>query len=203
MIQENQRLLSIDVLQGHDHCIYDHCKYPWIMGICLCSFAPCKMGRMYAYRSGISILLFIVGLSMAQSIKSHQNFTKQQLFLKALKRTAVIFGIGLFSIGFLFDKPLAELRIFGVLQRIALAYFAGACISIYVKEKYHLWTTMIILVLYYLVLIMGVTVDPSPWKITLCERSTLHCLVKPCLPRLWFYLLIRKDCSAHLVRLAM
>ncbi len=105
--------------------------------------------------------LFIVGLSMAQSFKSHADFTQAQLLTKALKRTAVIFGIGLLLNWFPFyDKPLADLRIFGVLQRIALAYFFGSLISIYIAEKWQLWVTMLILTFYYIILISSVAVDP-------------------------------------------
>lgn len=177
MIQENQRLLSIDVLRGMTIAFMIIVNTPGSWEFVYAPLRHAKWDGCTPTDLVFPFFLFIVGLSMAQSIKSHQNFTKGQLFRKAIKRTYVIFLIGLLLNWFpFFDKSLAELRIFGVLQRIALAYFAGACISIYVKEKYHLWTTMIILVLYYLILIMGVAADPLTLENNLVRKIDLALL---------------------------
>lgn len=161
MIQENQRLLSIDVIRGMTIAFMIIVNTPGSWEFVYAPLRHAEWDGLTPTDLVFPFFLFIVGLSMAQSFKSHQNFTKSQLLTKALKRTLVIFGVGLLLNWFPFyEKPLSELRIFGVLQRIALAYFAGACISIYVKEKYQLWTTMVILVGYYLILIGSVVVGP-------------------------------------------
>ncbi|MCF6361552.1 MAG: DUF5009 domain-containing protein [Cyclobacteriaceae bacterium] len=69
--------------------------------------------------------LFIVGVAMWFSFKSYDQKMSAPAFLKILKRTALIFLIGLFLNAFpKFDFE--HLRIMGVLQRIALAYGLGA-----------------------------------------------------------------------------
>jgi predicted acyltransferase len=60
--------------------------------------------------------LFIVGVAM--------NFSRKSSFREALRRTLILFGLGLFGSAYpAFD--LANLRIPGVLQRIALCYLAA------------------------------------------------------------------------------
>lgn len=105
--------------------------------------------------------VFIVGLSMAQSFRNIENIEKPALAMKAFKRMLIIFGIGLLLNWFPFyTTHISELRIFGVLQRIALAYFLAALITIYIKDKWHLPLTIGILILYYIVLMVGVSDGP-------------------------------------------
>ncbi|MBK8700107.1 MAG: DUF1624 domain-containing protein [Saprospiraceae bacterium] len=158
---ENKRLISIDVLRGMTIAFMIIVNTP---GSWEFVYAPLR----HAPWDGCTptdlvfpFFLFIVGLSMAQSFKSHAEFDKKDLLLKALKRTLVIFGVGLLLNWFPFyNKPFDELRIFGVLQRISLAYFFSACIAIYVKENWHLPLTILILIAYYLLLIYGVDAGP-------------------------------------------
>jgi len=161
MINQNQRLLSIDVLRGLTIAFMIIVNTPGSWEFVYAPLRHAKWDGCTPTDLVFPFFLFIVGLSMAQSFKSHSDFTQAQLLTKALKRTAVIFGIGLLLNWFPFyDKPLADLRIFGVLQRIALAYFFGSLISIYIAEKWQLWVTMLILAIYYILLISFVTVDP-------------------------------------------
>src|SRR6187402_2959689 len=60
--------------------------------------------------------LFIVGVSIALALSN------RDLYWKIVKRTLIIFVIGVFLNGFPFFS-LPELRIPGVLQRIAVCYF--------------------------------------------------------------------------------
>src|SRR3954467_9042306 len=68
--------------------------------------------------------LFIVGVSITLALgrRAESAGSKRDLYLKILKRTLIIFAIGLFLNGFPFFS-LGELRIPGVLQRIAVCYF--------------------------------------------------------------------------------
>ncbi|MFC1499470.1 acyltransferase family protein [Candidatus Zixiibacteriota bacterium] len=75
--------------------------------------------------------LFIVGVSMTLSFSKQRErgLSERELHLKVLKRALLIFAIGLFLNAFpRFD--LAALRIFGVLQRIALAYLFASLITL-------------------------------------------------------------------------
>lgn len=66
--------------------------------------------------------LFIVGAAMFFSLRRFDYQPSREALLKLAKRVAIIFAIGLFLQAFPFTSPLSELRIMGVLQRIALAY---------------------------------------------------------------------------------
>src|SRR5215831_8317463 len=67
--------------------------------------------------------LFIVGLSIVLSFSSRcaSGATKSELLAHSLKRSAIIFALGLFLSAYPFFD-LHSTRIFGVLQRIALVY---------------------------------------------------------------------------------
>jgi predicted acyltransferase len=70
--------------------------------------------------------LFIVGVSLTLSFASRiaRGITRQALVIHVLRRSALIFAIGLFLNGFPgFD--LSSIRIMGVLQRIALCYLVA------------------------------------------------------------------------------
>jgi len=75
--------------------------------------------------------LFIVGVSMTLSFakQREKGLSERDLRLKVLKRALLIFALGLFLHAFpRFD--LGTLRIFGVLQRIALAYLFASLITL-------------------------------------------------------------------------
>jgi predicted acyltransferase len=59
-----------------------------------------------------------------------------------------------------FNKHISDLRIFGVLQRIALAYGLGSLIVIFAKTKWIPWIFGALLVGYYAILLLGGSGDP-------------------------------------------
>ena len=73
--------------------------------------------------------LFIVGVSITLALgnRVESSGSKRDLYLKIIKRTLIIFAIGLFLNGFPFFS-LPELRIPGVLQRITVCYFLASII---------------------------------------------------------------------------
>lgn len=78
--------------------------------------------------------LFMVGAAMVFSQKSLMALSSSERWLKITKRTLLIFLIGIFLNYFPFTQNMQELRIPGVLQRIALAYFFAAWIVIYAAQ---------------------------------------------------------------------
>src|SRR5271165_764193 len=80
--------------------------------------------------------LFIVGVSLVLSFRSRveRGESKRTLMVHTLRRSVIIFLIGLFLNGFPYFH-LATWRVAGVLQRIALAYFAAALITLYSKTR--------------------------------------------------------------------
>jgi len=76
--------------------------------------------------------LFIVGVSLVLSFRARveKEESKRTLLLHTLRRSVIIFLIGLFLNGFPHFHP-ATWRVAGVLQRIALCYLAAAIIALY------------------------------------------------------------------------
>src|ERR671916_2333121 len=73
--------------------------------------------------------LFIVGVSitLALSRRAEAGGSKRDLYVKIVRRAAIIFGLGLFLAGFpYFD--LSTIRIPGVLQRIAVCYLISSLV---------------------------------------------------------------------------
>ncbi|HYG10679.1 MAG TPA: heparan-alpha-glucosaminide N-acetyltransferase domain-containing protein [Pyrinomonadaceae bacterium] len=73
--------------------------------------------------------LFIVGVSLALAFarRAEAGGTKRDLYLKILRRTALIYAFGFLLAGFPYFN-LSTIRLTGVLQRIAVCYFFAAII---------------------------------------------------------------------------
>lgn len=89
--------------------------------------------------------LFIVGVAIPLAFRSRmaRGVSRGALARKALKRSAVLFGIGVALAAFPFVtfedgvalKSLGELRVLGVLQRIALCYLGAALLALYAPAR--------------------------------------------------------------------
>jgi predicted acyltransferase len=94
--------------------------------------------------------LFIVGISItlafARRVESGND--KQELLTKVIKRSAIIFALGLFLNGFPYFN-LAEIRIAGVLQRIAVCYLVASLIFLKTRWRTQAITTVALLLLYW------------------------------------------------------
>src|SRR5271165_7062053 len=80
--------------------------------------------------------LFIVGVSLTLSFRSRmrRGESRRTLLLHSLRRSAIIFLMGLFLNGFPYFH-LNTWRVAGVLQRIAIAYLAAAAITLIFKAR--------------------------------------------------------------------
>lgn len=98
--------------------------------------------------------LFMVGAALFFSQRSlmQPHITAGERHKKIIKRTVLLFAIGLFLNIFPFNKPLDEIRILGVLQRIALAYMFAAFIVLYSGTKLRWIISVVILLGYWLLL---------------------------------------------------
>jgi predicted acyltransferase len=78
------------------------------------------------------IFLFLVGITTVFSTASRiaRGESKSSLFWHALRRAAILFALGILIHGFP-SYPLATLRIYGVLQRIAICYFVSTVIYLW------------------------------------------------------------------------
>ena len=123
--------------------------------------------------------MFIMGISTYISLRKSEFKPSGHLIWKIVRRTVVIFAIGLaigwFSkfcraLAFPSDEALAmsfgerllaaansfsTLRLVGVMPRLALCYCAAAIIALTVKHKYIPWLSLGILVVYSLLLLTG------------------------------------------------
>ncbi|RYG10960.1 MAG: DUF1624 domain-containing protein [Chitinophagaceae bacterium] len=104
--------------------------------------------------------LFMVGAALFFSQRSlnQPHITPSDRHKKILKRTLLLFAVGLFLNIFPFTTPLNEIRILGVLQRIALAYGIAAFIVLYANLAVRIAVSVILLLGYWLVLQLGI--DP-------------------------------------------
>src|SRR3954469_5685571 len=77
--------------------------------------------------------LFMVGAALFFSQRSllQPHITAADRHKKIIRRTLLLFAVGLFLNIFPFLTPIGEIRILGVLQRIALAYGIAAFIVLY------------------------------------------------------------------------
>ncbi len=97
--------------------------------------------------------LFVIGMSMFISFKKNNQEKPSSIYAKIIKRALIIFGIGVFLNWFPFQIPFSELRYFGVLQRIALAYLGAAICITFLKKKIPIALTAILLMLLHWVLL--------------------------------------------------
>ena len=114
--------------------------------------------------------LFAVGNAMSFVMPKLAMGNATNFWKKVIKRTVLIFAIGLFlnwspfvkwSDHNLIFKIWDNVRILGVLQRIALCYFFGSIIVYYGKSRGALFIGMLILVIYWaLNILLGTAGDP-------------------------------------------
>lgn len=178
MIQQaSNRLLSLDILRGIT-----------IAGMILVN-NPGSWGSVYAPLqhaawNGLTptdlvfpFFMFIMGISTYISLRKFNFEYSRETVQKIIKRTVVIFliGLGLAWLGLSFDtyRNLSEeglsffdrlfqsitnfghIRILGVMQRLALAYGITSLIALFVKHKYIPYIIVVTLVVYFLILLFG------------------------------------------------
>jgi len=97
--------------------------------------------------------LFIVGAAMRYSFGKFKDKTSPAIIRKILKRVVWIFLIGLALNAFPFKTALSNLRIWGVLQRIAIAYGIAAILCLWFNPKKLMIVSGILLIGYWLLLV--------------------------------------------------
>lgn len=132
------RSVPLDVLRGMTVALMIVVNTP---GDGATTFAPLKHADWHGFTPTdwvFPTFMFVVGAAMSLSLAKYQT---EAVFLgKVIRRTAIIFLLGYLMYWFPFvhqeagqlvRSPLAETRIFGVLQRIALGYGAAALVIRY------------------------------------------------------------------------
>jgi len=136
--------------------------------------------------------LFAVGNAMAFVMPRLEAAGDALFWKKIVKRTVLIFFIGLFLNWWPFFKweegslvfrqwvdpknPESGVRILGVLQRIALCYFFASVIIYYLKLRKAFYTGLALLLAYWILCLIGNTSDPfslTGWFGTSIDKSVL------------------------------
>lgn len=105
--------------------------------------------------------LFIVGVASWFTFSKFNRQLSPELTKKILRRTALIFLVGMALNAFPFiGKNWAEFRIMGVLQRIGLAYGMAAFVCVLLPLRYLPWAVATLLLGYWGVLWAGGGLDP-------------------------------------------
>jgi predicted acyltransferase len=136
--------------------------------------------------------LFAVGNAMALTMPKLEAAGASIFWKKIIKRTILIFLIGLFLNWWPFVRwqsdslnfkhwvdpvsPENGIRILGVLQRIAICYFLASVILYYFKAKQSLYIALTLLVVYWILCVLGNPADPyslSGWFGTDVDKKIL------------------------------
>lgn len=166
----NQRYYSLDVFRGATVALMILVNNPG-------SWAHIYDPLEHAAWHGVTptdlvfpFFLFAVGNAMAFVMPKLEAGGDSAFWKKVLKRTLLIFGIGLLLHWFPFVRYNGEgelvarkwetLRIFGVLQRIALCYFFASVIVYYLKLKGSFVFSAFLLLAYWFLCIAGNPADP-------------------------------------------
>ena len=176
----NQRFYSLDVFRGATVCLMILVNNP---GSWANIYAPLKHAPWHGLTPTdlvFPFFLFAVGNAMAFVMPKLETAGDAVFWKKVLKRTAIIFLIGLFLNWWPFvswqegalvfrewidsKNPESGVRILGVLQRIALCYFFASVIIYYLKLRKAFYIALLILLLYWLLCFTGNPSDPYSLK---------------------------------------
>ena len=162
----NQRFYSLDVFRGATVCLMILVNNP---GSWSHIYAPLKHAPWHGLTPTdlvFPFFLFAVGNAMAFVMPKLKQAGPAIFWQKVLKRTALIFLIGLFLNWWPFVKAsdysfraFESVRILGVLQRIALAYFFAAIIVYYLKGARAFYASMLLLLGYWALCLLGNPLD--------------------------------------------
>ncbi len=175
----NQRFYSLDVFRGATVCLMILVNNPGSWGHI---YAPLEHAPWHGLTPTdlvFPFFLFAVGNAMAFVMPKLEAGGDAFFWKKVLKRSLLIFGIGLFltwwpfvkwSDGVLVFKQWSYLddkgnpqgvRILGVLARIAICYFLASIIIYYLKPRAAFFAGLVILLLYWvLCFALGNAADP-------------------------------------------
>jgi predicted acyltransferase len=171
MNQPSQRFLSLDVFRGMTVCfmiIVNTAGYGAV------PYAILEHAKWHGFTPTDLVFpsfLFAVGNAMSFTMKKYELMNTSDVLLKIFKRTAIIFFLGFILYWFPFfyhDKaghvvfaPISHIRIFGVLQRIALCYCIASLMVYFLSTRMVIILSVVLLLGYWIILLLfGDPVDP-------------------------------------------
>lgn len=182
----NQRFYSLDVFRGATVALMILVNNPGSWGFI---YPPLEHAPWHGCTPTdlvFPFFLFAVGNAMAFVMPKLEAAGEKTFWYKIIKRTLLIFIIGLFlnwfpfikydADGNLVGKPFETLRIFGVLQRIALCYFFASIIVHYFKVRGAFIAAAVLLFGYWFLCVVANPTDPfslAGWYGTNIDKSIL------------------------------
>ena len=155
---KKQRLVSLDLLRGLTVAMMILVNNGY--GESFSQLRHVEWNGMTVCDLVFPFFLFMVGVSTYLSLRKTQFKPTPYVLRKIVKRTVLLFLIGL-AINW-FDHAIGgdvlcfgHLRIWAVLQRIALCYLAASLFAIYANHKYTIPTIVGLLVVYILIITLG------------------------------------------------
>jgi len=189
----NQRFYSLDVFRGATVALMILVNNPGSWGHI---FPPLEHAGWHGVTPTdlvFPFFLFAVGNAMAFVMPKLEAAGEAAFWQKIIKRTILIFCIGLFlnwfpfikynDAGSIVFKPFESLRILGVLQRIALSYFFASVLIHFFKVRGAFVASVSILLFYWFLCVAANPADPysiNGWfgtnidKIILGEKHMYH-----------------------------
>lgn len=166
-----QRFISLDVFRGMTICFMIIVNTPGSGAI---PFSPLEHAGWHGFTPTDLVFpsfLFAVGNAMSFSLNKYRQISNAAFFRKIIRRTLLIFLLGYLMYWFPFFRlnpahhiigfPIANTRIMGVLQRIALCYFFASLLIHFLSAKKLIAVSALLLVLYWiLLLVFGSSTQP-------------------------------------------
>ncbi len=161
------RVMSIDALRGFDmfwiigggrifaslHDVFDQPATAWIRT----QLTHVKWEGFRFEDLIMPLFLFIVGVVMPYSLNKRrlEGHGKKRLYLHILKRTIILFVLGMIAQGRLLEYDLSKLHIYSnTLQAIAVGYIIAAIIMLNLGFRWQIATTGILLLLFWALMML-------------------------------------------------
>jgi predicted acyltransferase len=164
MEKTNQRYLPLDVFRGMTICFMIIVNTP---GSGAEAFGPLQHAAWHGFTPTDLVFpsfLFAVGNAMSFSMKKFEQVSDGKFLAKVLRRTLLIFLLGYLMYWFPFFRisdagdvisaPIADTRIMGVLQRIALCYFFASLLLRYLSTRAVYMVSILLLAGYWILLLL-------------------------------------------------
>ena len=163
-LSKRERFLALDVFRGMTVCFMIIVNTP---GSGAVPFAPLEHATWHGFTPTDLVFpsfLFAVGNAMSFSLDKYRQISNAAFLRKVLKRTFLIFLLGylmywfpffrLDNSGHIAGSPMANTRIMGVLQRIALCYFFASLMIHYLSPRKVVIAGILLLVGYWFILLL-------------------------------------------------
>jgi predicted acyltransferase len=159
MLQQPNRLISLDVLRGFTMAAMIMVNYPGSEEYIFFTLRHSKWNALSFTDNIAPIFLFVIGVSitLAYTRRLKDGSPKGSLYRKIISRSLKIFAVGMF-LNLMPDFNFSDVRWTGTLHRIAFVFLFCAVIFLNTNWKQQAWIAAILLTGYWLLL----TLVPTP-----------------------------------------